>query len=884
MAQEMKNPYLNNDSDDLALDKQEWRQSLDAISKILGPEKAKEVVKDLLDHAAKIKVSPDNIAQTPYINTIHATNEKSYPGDLALEEKILKLIRWNAMVMVVRANRLDSSIGGHIATYASSAHLYETGFHHFFRGKSANENSDQIYIQGHASPGIYARSYLEGRFNEQQLINFRRELQTGGGLSSYPHPRSMPDYWEFPTVSMGLGPITAIYQARMAQYLTHRGLKPENTSQVWAFLGDGEMDEPESLGAIHIAQKEKLHNLNFVINCNLQRLDGPVRGNGKVIQDLEGQFRGAGWNVIKVLWSSDWDSIFAQDTQGLLEQKLTGLLDGNMQKLATLDGAQKRQYLCQDNPDLLKLFAHLSDDQMYALKRGGHDPIKVYNAYAQAQAATNAPTVILAQTIKGYGLGPSGHAANATHQKKKLSDAEVLEFRDRFEIPVSDQDAKDLNFYRPDEKSPEMQYLLEKRKNLGGFLPSRNTAKVAVSKSGSLPDKKVYQEFYDGTKDREVSTTMAFVKLLTNLIKDKTIGKQVIPIVPDEARTFGMESMFSQIGIYSPHGQNYEPVDKKSLLYYKESKTGQLLEEGITEAGSMASFIAAGNAAQNHGVACIPFFIYYSMFGMQRIGDLVWAAADQNTKGFMMGGTAGRTTLAGEGLQHQDGHSILLAYPVPNLKVYDPAFAYETAIIVEDGLQRMYENNEDIFYYITLENENYAMPPMPKGVKEGILKGMYRYSPSKIDAQKPIVHLMGSGSILNETLKAQNILEEKYKVATEVWSVTSYKELYTDAVACEEWNTFNPNKPKKQAFVTAQFKDQQGICVAASDYVKALPHSISNWLPLPLTALGTDGFGLSENREYLRKHFKVDAQSIVYASLSSLSSKGLFDQKKLEQL
>lgn len=861
---------------------QDWIDSLHAVTEIQGPQRSQELLGAVLRAAYRQGVSVPAAFTSDYINTIHHSQEKPYPGDRELEERLMRWIRWNALAMVVRANRLDSSIGGHISTYASSAYLYEVGFNHFFRGKDAGGNADLIFVQGHASPGIYARAFLEGRLNETQLINFRRELQPGGGLSSYPHPWLMPDFWEFPTVSMGLGPLTAIYQARFAKYLVNRGLKAENNQKVWAFLGDGEMDEPESLGAIHIASREKLDNLIFVINCNLQRLDGPVRGNGKIVQELEGIFKGAGWNVLKVMWSGEWDPIFEKDTQGHLTRSLEKIVDGNVQKFEANGAAELRKMLIDHDARNASVLESVSDEELATLKRGGHDAKKVFNAYDSAFHHSEGPTVILAQTVKGFGLGKSGEAANVTHQKKKLTDEEVKEFRDRFDIPVSDDQLQDMPFYRPAEDSPEMAYLKEKRTHLQGYLPKRRNVQIQIG----LPDDKVYQEFYEGTKDREVSTTMAFVKLLANLLKDKEMGKQIVPIVPDEARTFGMESMFRQVGIYAPFGQKYDPIDKKSLLYYKESQSGQILEEGITEAGAMASFIAAGTSHENHEVPTIPFFIYYSMFGFQRVGDLIWAACDQRTRGFLLGATAGRTTLAGEGLQHQDGHSHLNALAFPNIKAYDPAFAYETAVIVKEGLRRMYQNNEDIFYYLTLENENYAMPAMPEGVEEGILKGLYTFEGATLKqgdkASSAMVHLMASGSIMTEAIKAKKLLEQDYGISTDLLSVTSYKELYRDCLASERTRLIEGDG-NETSHLESVFKAKSGVVVAASDYVKTLPLSISRWIPNTFVALGTDGFGLSETRESLREHFEVDAASIAFYALSALAKDKKIDTKVFEK-
>jgi pyruvate dehydrogenase E1 component len=855
------------------LENQEWLESLDYVQQAEGPERVRELLQRLHIHAKKSGVQAPFSANTPYINTIPPSKQPPYPGSREIERKIKSIIRWNAMAMVVRANRESSGIGGHISTYASSATLLEVGFNHFFRGKDGDSDGDIIYFQGHASPGIYARAFLEGRLSEEHLKNFRRELNPQHeGLSSYPHPWLMPHFWEYPTVSMGLGPIMAIYQARFNEYLKDREIKDTSKQKVWCFIGDGETDEPETLGAITLGSREKLDNLIFVINCNLQRLDGPVRGNGKIIQELEAIFRGAGWNVIKVVWGNDWDPLLAKDKKGLLVKRMNEVVDGQFQKYTVSSGDYIRKDFFGKYPELLEMVENYSDEQLEKLQRGGHDPEKVYAAYKAAVEHTGSPTVILAQTIKGYGLGEAGEGRNITHQQKKLNESELRDFRSRFGIPISDDKVDGVPFYKPAEESKEMKYLRERRKELGGFIPKRST-KVQPIKA---PPEELFEEFYEGSGDREIATTMAFVHLLTKLLKDKSIGKYIVPIVPDEARTFGMESLFRQVGIYSHSGQTYEPVDKASLLYYKEAQNGQILEEGITEAGSMSSFIAAGTSYSTHKVNMIPFFIYYSMFGFQRIGDLIWAAGDMRTKGFLVGGTAGRTTLAGEGLQHQDGNSHILAYPVPNLKAYDPAFAYEVAVIVRDGIYRMYEKGEDVFYYITVMNEFYAMPEMPrlKGVKDGILKGMYRFKKSDNTSKELKAHLFGSGTILNEVIKAAEMLEKNYGVSADIWSITSYKELYRDAIDTQRWNMLNPEKEQKVPYVTDTLKDEKGVFVAASDYIKALPASISQWMPGPFTMLGTDGFGRSEDRERLRDFFEVDARYIVAATLGMLAKEG----------
>jgi pyruvate dehydrogenase E1 component len=858
----------------------EWLESLDSVLESSGPEVAVEILERLRAHAKVAGLNLPFTANTPYVNTIPARLEAPFPGDQELERRIKSLIRWNAIAMVVRANRVEHNIGGHISTYASAATLYEVGFNHFFRARSDSFEGDTVYFQGHAAPGIYSRAFLEGRLSVQKLENFRRELKPGGGLSSYPHPWLMPGFWEYPTVSMGLGPLMSIYQARYARYLENRGLKPKTDAKVWAFLGDGETDEPESLGAITLASREKLDNLIFVINCNLQRLDGPVRGNGQIIQELESAFRGARWNVIKVLWGTEWDPILARDTDGLLVKRMGELVDGEYQKLVVESGDYVRQRFFGTDPRLLKLVEPLSDEELRRLRLGGHDPRKVYTAYKAATEHTGGPTVILARTIKGYGLGEAGEGKNVTHQQKKLNEEELRIFRTRFDIPLTDQDCIEVPFYRPAEDSAEIQYLTERRQALGGYTPARKVRATPIAAAGHDD---LFQEFFEGSDGREVSTTMAFVGMLRKMLKDSEIGKLIVPIVPDEARTFGMESLFRTVGIYSSQGQKYDPVDASTLMYYKEATDGQILEEGITEAGSMGSFIAAGSAYATYGINTIPFFIYYSMFGFQRIADFIWAAADMRTRGFLLGGTAGRTTLSGEGLQHQDGNSHVLALSVPNLRAYDPAFAYEIAVIIQDGIRRMYKHGEDIFYYITLMNEPYVMPSMPGNVKDGILKGMYRFRASKNKKAKLRAQLFGSGSILREALQAQEILETKYNVAADVWSVTSYKALYTDGIESERWNRLHPGSKPRVPYVTKTLGDAPGVFVAASDYLKTLPNMISKWLPRRLASLGTDGFGRSEGRQSLRTFFEVDARSIALATLHELHLDGKLETKVLDK-
>jgi pyruvate dehydrogenase E1 component len=858
---------------------QEWLESLDSVLESSGTDVAREILERLRAHATVSGIDLPFTANTPYANTIPARLEPLFPGDQQLERRIKSLIRWNALAMVVRANRVEHNIGGHISTYASAATLYEVGFNHFFRARNENFEGDTVYFQGHAAPGIYSRAFLEGRLSIEKLENFRRELKPGGGLSSYPHPWLMPDFWEYPTVSMGLSPLMAIYQARFNRYLENRGLKEPTDAKVWAFLGDGETDEPESLGAITLASREKLDNLIFVVNCNLQRLDGPVRGNGQIIQELESAFRGARWNVIKVLWGSEWDPILERDTEGLLVKRMGEMVDGEYQKLVVSSGDYIRQFFFGSDPRLLKLVEPIPDEALRRLRLGGHDPRKVYAAYKAAVDHRGGPTVILARTIKGYGLGEAGEGKNVTHQQKKLNEEELREFRSRFGIPLRDQDLTEVPFYRPAEDSEEIRYLRSMREALGGYTPQRSVrSKPLVAAHDEL-----FREFHDGSDGREVSTTMAFVAMLRKMLKDPEIGKLVVPIVPDEARTFGMESLFRTVGIYSSVGQKYEPVDVNTLLYYKEAKDGQILEEGITEAGSVASFIAAGSAYATHGINTIPFFIYYSMFGFQRIADFIWAAADMRTRGFLLGGTSGRTTLSGEGLQHQDGNSHVLALPVPNLLAYDPAYAYEISVIIQDGIRRMYKDGENVFYYITVMNEPYAMPAMQPGIEEGILKGMYKFRASTHKKSKLKAQLFGNGAILNEVLRAQEILEQKFGVAADVWSMTSYKSLYTDGIETERWNRLHPEQKPRVPYVTSCLEGSQGVLVAATDYLKTLPNMISKWMPRRLASLGTDGFGRSEGRTSLREFFEVDSRFITVATLHELAQDGAIEKNVVEK-
>ncbi len=871
-----------------ALENGEWLQSLADVHRTSGPERVKGLLEKLLLAAQRYGIQIRPPSSTPYVNTISAEDTPPYPGRRELEHRIKSWIRWNAMTMVVRANRELSGIGGHISSYASAATLWEVAFNHFWRAKPAPsgvEGNDEqpsgpltgagdiIYFQGHAAPGVYARAYLEGRLSAFDLENFRQELHPDGGLPSYPHPRLRPDFWQFPTVSMGLSPIMAIYQGRFNRYLENRGLKKPSDQKVWALLGDGEMDEPESLGAISLAGREKLDNLIFVINCNLQRLDGPVRGNAKIIQELETVFTGAGWNVIKIIWGSGWDPLLEKDKDGLLVKRMEEVPDGQFQKYAVAGGAFIRKDFFGKYPQLLELVKNYSDEQLEKLQRGGHDPVKVYAAFKAATEHKGSPSVVLAQTIKGYGLGEAGEGRNITHQQKKLNEEELLEFRSRFGIPIADGEVQEAPFYRPlAEDNKEIQYLHQQRQKLGGYVPSR-TVNVEPLQT---PSQDLFEEFYKGSGERQVATTMVMVRMLSKLLADKQIGKFIVPIVPDEARTFGMESLFRQSGIYSSIGQLYEPVDKESLLFYNEKTDGAILEEGITEAGSMSSFIAAGTAYATHSLNMIPFYLFYSIFGCQRMLDLIWAAGDCMAKGFLIGGISGRTTLAGEGLQHQDGQSHHIYFSVPNLKCYDPAYAYELAVIIREGLYRMYEKQENIFYYVTMMNEFYEQPPMPDGVREGILKGLYRFRTSTLN--KPAqVNLLGSGTILNQTIAAQQFLESKYQIPADVYSVTSYKELYEDCTAAERHNMLHPADKPQRSFLQQTFADPSAVFVAATDYMKTLPLTIAKWLPGRLIALGTDGFGRSDTREALRDYFEVDYRYITLAALNALASEGKID-------
>ena len=842
---------------------QEWIDSLDALIKAGGVERARFVLFKLLKRARQLQVGLPPLTQTRYINTISPEQEPYFPGDEEMELRIRRMIRWNAVAMVLRANHHYPGIGGHLATYASAATLYEVGFNWFFRGKDGPTGGDRIYYQGHAAPGIYARAFLEGRVRTEQLDRFRREALEKG-LSSYPHPRLMPELWEFPTVSMGLGPLAAVHQARFDRYLAGRGIADTSGSRTWCFVGDGEMDEPEAQGGLRLAGREGLDNLVFVVNCNLQRLDGPVRGNGKIVQELEALFRGAGWNVVKVLWGREWDDLLARDVEGVLVNKMNEWLDGDSQRMAIADGSTIRREFFGTDPRLAALVEHLSDDDIKRLRRGGHDYRKVYAAYWYATHHKGAPTAILAQTVKGWALGPSVEARNVTHQAKKMTLEELRIFRDRLQLPIPDQQLEDPPYYHPGMDAPEIRYLLERRAALDGPVPKRviRSAKVAA------PDPAAFAEFPKGSGKAEASTTMAFTRLLRNLTRDKAIGRRIVPIIPDEARTFGMDPLFKELGIYSPLGQRYTPVDAETLLPYREATDGQLIEEGITEAGSMATFTAAGTCYATTGELMIPFYVFYSMFGFQRTMDQIWAFGDARGRGFMMGATAGRTTLNGEGLQHEDGHSHVLASAIPNIRAYDPAFAYETAAIVQDGLRRMLEENEDIFYYITLYNENYPMPAMPEGATEGILRGLYLFREGVAGRRR--VTLLGSGPILLQALRAQELLQDRYDVAADVWSVTSYQLLRNEALEVERWNRLHPAEPPRRPFVAERLGDR-GPIVAASDYMKAIPDQVARWVGQPFLPLGTDGFGRSDTREALRRHFEVDAEHIAVAALHTLA-------------
>ncbi len=846
---------------------QEWRDALTSVLEREGDVRAHYLLEELIDLARRSGVYIPYRSTTAYLNTISAAHEERSPGDASIEWRVRSLIRWNALAMVVNANRESSELGGHIATFASSATLYDVGFNHFWRAPTEQHGGDLIFFQGHSAPGIYARAFLEGRITETQIKHFRQEVD-GQGLSSYPHPWLMPDFWQFPTVSMGLGPIQAIYQARFMRYLQHRKAIPTQDRKVWAFIGDGEMDEPESMGAIGVAGRDQLDNLIFVVNCNLQRLDGPVRGNSKIIQELEGEFRGAGWNVIKLIWGSYWDPLLMRDTKGLLKQRMEEAIDGEYQAFKSKDGAFVRERFFGKYPELAEMVANMTDEDIWRLNRGGHDPHKVYAAYAAAVAHKGQPTVILAKTVKGYGMGESGEGQNTTHQQKKMADASLIAFRDRFRIPLTDEEVIQAPFYHPGDDSPEIQYLKARREALGGYLPARQDQSDPLP----IPQLTAFQNQLDGTGDREISTTMAFVRILSTLVRDPGIGDKVVPIVPDESRTFGMEGMCRQLGIYSVKGQLYEPEDVDQLMYYREDQQGQVLQEGITEAGAMSSWIAAATAYANHGTALIPFYIFYSMFGMQRIGDLAWAAGDIQARGFLIGGTAGRTTLAGEGLQHQDGHSLLHASTIPNCIAYDPAYAYELAVIIQDGLQRMFVNRENIYYYITVMNENYPQPALPNEAQAGILKGMYRLRSARRSRKAaPRVQLLGSGAILGESLAAADLLEEDFDIQADVWSVTSFNELSREGRTTARWNTLHPEEEQKTNYVTQCLKEEKGPVIAATDYVANYADQIRAFVPQHYVVLGTDGFGRSGTRAQLREFFEVDRYYIAVAAIKALA-------------
>ncbi len=853
---------------------QEWIESLEDALEEHGYERTQHLLETLIDFAESKGARLPFNTNTPFLNTILPGQQPDYPGDRELERKIKSIVRWNAMAMVTKANKETPGIGGHISTFASAATLYEVAFNHFLKGPNHPSGQDMVFFQGHASPGIYARAYLEGRLNKTHLNNFRRELTDGGGLSSYPHPYLMPDFWQFATVSMGLGSMMAIYQARFMRYMIDRGFMEDTGRKVFAYLGDGEMDEPESTGALTLASRENLDNLIFVINCNLQRLDGPVRGNSKIIQELEGAFRGAGWNVIKVIWGSDWDDLFESDRNGVLLGRIEEVVDGDLLKYVVEGGEYIREHFFGKNPELLKMVEHLSDEKLEKMKIGGHDPLKVYAAYNEAINHKGEPTVILARTIKGYGLGEAGEGRNITHNQKKLNEEELLYFRDRFNVPLSNDEATQAPFYRFSDDSNEYKYLSEKRKKLGGPLPFR------VDKSTPLPvpDISIFQEMLDGTGEREISTTMSYVRLLTLLAKDKSIGKHIVPIIPDEARTFGMDPLFRQLGIYASAGQLYDPVDSNQFLYYKEAKNGQILEEGINEAGAVSSFIAAGTSYSTHGIHMIPFYIYYSMFGFQRIWDFIWAAGDMRVRGFLLGGTAGRTTLNGEGLQHQDGHSHLAAAATPNIKAYDLAYAYEIAVIIHHGIKEMVEDGTDVIYYLTLENENYSHPPIPKGATEDIIKGLYKIHAT----EKPTVRLLGSGPLLGETLAAAKLLKNDWGIEPGIWNVTSFSELRRDAEETERWNLIHPNKQQKKSHLEQSLSKHKVPTVAVSDYVKMVSEQIGPYVPGPYYSLGTDGFGRSETRQALRHFFEVDRYYIVLTAIRALSLDGKLEMSKVD--
>jgi len=856
---------------------QEWIESLESVLEREGPERAHFLLERLIDKTRRSGIYLPFSAKTAYVNTIPLTKQRPIPGDQAIEHSIRSVIRWNAAAMVVHANRKSSELGGHIASFASAATLYDVGFMHFFRAPGEENKGDLVFFQGHSAPGVYARAFLEGRLSEEQLRAFRQEALDENGLSSYPHPWLMPDFWQFPTVSMGLGPLMAIYQARFMKYLENRDIQQQQDRKVWAFMGDGEMDEPESLGAISLASRENLDNLIFVVNCNLQRLDGPVRGNGKIIQELEAVFRGAGWNVLKVVWGSYWDHLLAKDDSGVLLKLMEETVDGEYQACKAKGGAYTREHFFGKYPETREMVADMSDEDIWRLNRGGHDPHKVYAAYAEAVEYTDRPTVILAKTVKGYGMGEAGEGQNITHSQKKMGEDALKAFRDRFNIPISDDDIADAPFYKFPEDSVEMQYMRNSREQLGGYMPVRtDTAEPLV-----IPGLDVFDALLKDSGDREFSTTMAFVRMLSTLARDKNIGKNIVPIVPDEARTFGMEGMFRQLGIYSSKGQLYEPMDSDQVMYYREDIKGQILEEGINEAGAMSSWIAAGSAYSTHGVSMIPFYIYYSMFGFQRIGDLAWAAGDMQVRGFLIGGTAGRTTLAGEGLQHQDGHSLIVAGTIPNCISYDPTFAYELAIIIHNGMKRMYQLKENIFFYISVMNENYAHPGLLKGSEEGILKGIYCLDEGEEKGHK--VQLMGSGTILREVIAAAELLKNDFEVNADVWSVTSVNELAREAKNCDRWNQLHPTKKARRSYLETQLQGRKGPAVIATDYNRTYAEQIREYVPQRFVSLGTDGYGRSDTRDNLRIFFEVNRFYIVLAALKALSDDGDIDSKVVQQ-
>ena len=856
----------------------EWLEALDAVVVHDGADRARDLLARVVERAQHAGTGPIGSLNTPYVNTIPLEREAQLPGDPAVERRLRSIVRWNAIAMVVRANKQSSELGGHIASYQSLATLYEVGFNHFWHAPSKNHGGDLVYFQGHSSPGNYARAYLEGRLTEEQLDGFRQEVSRGG-LSSYPHPWLMPDFWEFSTVSLGIGGITSIYQARFMKYLQARGIAETDGRKVWVFLGDGEMDEPESMGAIGLAGRERLDNLIWVVNCNLQRLDGPVRGNGKIIQELEADFRGAGWNVIKVIWGSRWDPLLAADSDGALVKVMEDCVDGEYQTFKSRDGAYVREHFFGRDPRLLERVAHMSDEEIWLLNRGGLDQQKVYAAYDAAVRHSGQPTVILAKTIKGYGMGVSGEGQMITHQAKKMTEAALLAFRDRFELPLSDEQVRAAEYFKPPEDSPEMQLLRERRAALGGSLPARRRKAQPLQ----VPGLDAFKSQLEGTGEREISTTMAFVRVLAALLRDKAIAKHIVPIVPDESRTFGMEGMFRQIGIYSPSGQLYQPQDSEQLSFYKEDQHGQILEEGITEAGSISSFIAAGTSYSTHDVQMVPFYTYYSMFGYQRVGDLVWAAGDSRTRGFMLGGTAGRTTLNGEGLQHEDGHSHVLFSVVPNCRAYDPTFGYEVAVIIQDGLRRMLAEQEDVFYYITLMNENYPHPPMPAGTEEAILRGMYLLREGPKRSKKPRVQLLGSGTILREVIAAADLLDTDFGVVSDVWSATSFTELRRDGIEVERWNMLHPTDKPRQGYVSECLGGRKGPVIASTDYMRAFADQIRQWVPAPYRVLGTDGFGRSDYRRALRRFFEVDRHYVTVAALKSLADAGEIDPARAQE-